>query len=165
MSKIAIIAAMADDGAIGFKNTMPWHLPADLKKFKEMTTGCAVIMGKRTFESLPNGPLPNRKNVVLTSIMTEGVVEGYFEADSLEDAIELCSGQETVYIIGGAAVYKQSLGIADEMYLTYIHSHFQADAYFPEFDKKKWKEVERSDFEPDDKNPYSYSFLKFIKSK
>ncbi len=164
MSRIAIIAALADNGAIGFKNKLPWHLPADLKKFKELTTGHAIVMGKRTFESLPNGPLPNRKNVVLTSMMTEGVVEGYFEADSLDDAFELCSGQELVFIIGGAAVYHQCLEYADEMYLTYIHGEFQADTFFPEFNLSAWIEVSRIDFEPDDKNPYAYSFVKYIKA-
>lgn len=164
MSKIAIIAALADDGAIGLKNKLPWHLPADLKKFKELTTGHAVIMGKRTFESLPNGPLPNRKNVVLTSMLTEGVVEGYFEADSLEDAFEICSGQDVVYIIGGAAVYKQCFEYADELFLTYIHSNFQADTYFPEINMGDWKEIKREDFEPDAKNQYPYSFVKYIKA-
>lgn len=164
MSKIAIIAALADDGAIGLKNKLPWHLPADLKKFKELTTGHAVIMGKRTFESLPNGPLPNRKNVVLTSMLSEGVVEGYFEADSLEDAFEICSGQDIVYIIGGAAVYKQCFEYADELFLTYIHSNFNADTYFPEINMSDWKEINREDFEADAKNQYPYSFVKYIKA-
>ncbi len=163
MSRIAIIAAMADDRAIGFQNKLPWHLPADLKKFKELTTGHAIIMGRKTFESLPNGPLPNRKNIVLTSLLTEGVVENYFEADSLDDAFEICSGQELVFVIGGAAVYNQCIEYADELYLTYIHGKFQADTYFPELNMSEWSEVSRQDFAADDKNPHAYSFVKYTK--
>ena len=94
MSEISIVAAVADNYAIGKGNKLPWHLPADMKHFKDLTTGHAIVMGKRTFESLPKGPLPNRRNVVLTSVMSEGVNEGYFEADSLEDAFYLCEKEE-----------------------------------------------------------------------
>ena len=159
MSKISIIAAVADNYAIGKSNNLPWHLPADLKHFRQLTTGHAVVMGKRTFESLPNGPLPNRKNIVLTSIMSEGVSEGYFEADSLEDAIFLCEHEEQVFIMGGATVYKQSIDKVDCMYITWVHNKFSADTFFPEIDFNVWEEVNREDFEADDKNPYSYSFV------
>ena len=113
MSKISIIAAVSDNYAIGKSNNLPWHLPADLKHFRQLTTGHAVLMGKRTFEGLSNGPLPNRKNIVLTSVMSEGVNKGYFEADSLEDAVYLCEHEEQVFIIGGATVYKQCIGKVD----------------------------------------------------
>ena len=97
MSKISIIAAVADNFAIGKSNKLPWHLPADLKHFKQLTTGHAVVMGKRTFESLPNGPLPNRKNIVLTSI-PEGNYSKYFEATSLRDAVDLCDKMAVVIV-------------------------------------------------------------------
>jgi dihydrofolate reductase len=165
MSEISIVAAVADNYAIGKGNKLPWHLPADLKHFRELTTGHAVVMGKRTFESLPNGPLPNRKNVVLTSVMSEGVNEGYFEADSLEDALYLCEKEDKVFIVGGAAVYRQSLEIADSLYITWVHHEFSADIYFPEVDFSKWEEVSRQDLSADDKNPYPYSFVHYKRKK
>lgn len=165
MSKISIIAAVADNYAIGKANNLPWHLPADLKHFRQLTTGHAIVMGKRTFESLPKGPLPNRKNIVLTSVMSEGVNEGYFEADSLEDAVYLCEHEEKVFIIGGATVYKQSINKVDTMYITWIHNDFSADTYFPEIDFNEWKEVNREDHNPDEQNLYSYSFVKYERIK
>ena len=165
MSEISIVAAVADNYAIGKGNKLPWHLPADLKHFRELTTGHAVVMGKRTFESLPNGPLPNRRNVVLTSVMSEGVNEGYFEADSLEDAFYLCEKEEKVFIVGGAAVYRQSLEIAESLYITWVHHEFSADIYFPEVDFSKWEEVSRQDMPADEKNPYPYSFVLYKRKK
>ena len=161
MSKVSIIAAIADNFAIGKLNNLPWHLPADLKHFKELTTGHAVLMGKRTFESLPNGPLPNRKNIVLTSILSEGVNTGYFEADSLEDALDLCEHEEKIFIIGGATVYKQSIEKINHMYITWVHSLFHADTFFPEINFEEWDEVSREDFEPNEKNEFSYSFVEY----
>lgn len=163
MSKISIIAAVADNYAIGKSNNLPWHLPADLKHFKELTTGQTIVMGKRTFESLPSGPLPNRKNIVLTSIMSEGVNEGYFEADSLEDALELCENVDHVFIIGGATVYKQCIDKVDSMYITWVHSEFNADTYFPEINFEEWNEVSRVDHPADEKNQYAYSFCEYTK--
>ena len=163
MPKISIVAALADDYAIGYKKKLPWNLPADMKHFKALTTGHTVLMGKRTFDSLPNGALPNRTNIVLTSMLSEGVVENYFEADSLEDAIELCSKADHVFVIGGAAVYKQCLDYAETMYLTWVHGQFNADTYFPEIDFSQWNEVSREDYPADDKNPYPYSFSVYDK--
>lgn len=159
MSEISIIAAVADNFAIGKANDLPWYLPADLKHFRQLTTGHAVVMGKRTFESLPKGPLPNRKNIVLTSIMSEGVNEGYFEADSLEDAVYLCEHEEKVFIIGGATVYKQSINKVNTMYITWIHKSFTADTYFPEIDLNEWTEVSREDHDADEQNQFPYSFV------
>ena len=161
MSKISIIAAIADNYAIGKSNNLPWHLPADLKHFRQLTTSHAVVMGKRTFESLPKGPLPNRRNIVLTSVMSEGVNLGYFEADSLEDAVFLCEHEEQVFIIGGATVYKQCLEKVDSMYITWVHSDFSGDTYFPEVDFDKWEEISREDFDADDINKYPYSFVEY----
>jgi len=161
MSKISIIAAVADNYAIGKSNNLPWYLPADLKHFKQLTTGHAIVMGKRTFESLPNGPLPSRKNVVLTSIMSEGVNEGYYEADSLEDAIYLCEHEEQVFIIGGATVYKQCIDKIDYLYITWIHKDFSADTYFPKINFDQWEEVKHEDYFPDENNQYSYTFSEY----
>ena len=163
MPKISIIAAVADNYAIGKSNNLPWHLPADLKHFKKLTTGHVVVMGKRTFESLPSGPLPNRKNIVLTSVLSEGVNVGYFEADSLEDAIDLCEHEDEIFIIGGATVYKQSLDKVDKMYITWVHDNFAADTFFPQFDLENWIEISREDYKADDKNPHDYCFVEYIR--
>ncbi|MCE1156101.1 MAG: dihydrofolate reductase [Bacteroidales bacterium] len=165
MPTISIIAAVADNLAIGYKKQIPWYLPADLKHFKEITTGHTLIMGKRTFESLPNGPLPNRKNIVLTSMLTEGVVEGYFEADSTEDALELSSNAEKVFIIGGSAIYKQFMEHAETMYITWVHGEFVADTFFPDIDFSLWNEVSREEHQPDEKNPHSYAFVVYERKK
>ena len=165
MSKISIIAAVADNYAIGKSGKLPWHLPADLKHFKDLTTGHTILMGKRTFESLPNGPLPNRKNVVLSSVQSEGVNEGYFESNSIEDALELCDKEKHIFVIGGGVVFTQCMERADTMYITWVHAEFEADAFFPAIDFKMWKEKTREDFEPDEKNPYSYSFVKYVRKK
>ncbi|MCE5331682.1 MAG: dihydrofolate reductase [Bacteroidales bacterium] len=165
MSKISIIAAVADNYAIGKSNKLPWHLPADLKHFKELTTGHAILMGKRTYESLPNGPLPNRKNIVLTSVLSEGVNKRYFEADSLEDAFDLCEHECQVFIIGGASVYRQSLDKADSMYITWVHAEFPADVFFPKINFSKWIEISREDFPADEKNPYPYSFVYYERKR
>jgi dihydrofolate reductase len=165
MSKISIIAAVADNYAIGKANNLPWHLPADLNHFRQLTTDHAIVMGKRTFESLPKGPLPNRKNIVLTSVMSEGVNKGYFEADSLEDAIYLCEHEEQVFIIGGATVYKQSIDKVDSLYITWVHHEFPADIFFPKIDFKKWEEISREDHEADETNSYSYSFCEYKRKK
>ena len=165
MPTISIIAAVADDLAIGYKKQIPWYLPADLKRFKELTTGHTLIMGKRTFESLPNGPLPNRTNIVLTTMLTEGVVEGYYEADSIEDALELSSNSENIFIIGGSVIYRQFMEYADSMYLTWVHGEFTADTYFPDIDFSAWKEVSREDFPADDKNNAPYSFVVYKRKK
>lgn len=158
MSKISIIVAAADNYAIGYKNKLPWHLPADLKHFKQLTTGHTVVMGKRTFESLPNGPLPNRKNIVLTSFLSEGVTNGYFESDSIEDVFSLCDNEDEIFIIGGTSVYKQTIHKASTLFITWVHSEFVADTFFPEINFNEWKEVSREDHEADEKNPYPYSF-------
>ncbi|VBB45640.1 Dihydrofolate reductase [uncultured Paludibacter sp.] len=166
MPKVSIIVAVADNYAIGKNNKLPWHLPADLKRFKELTTGHAVVMGKRTFESLPNGPLPNRKNIVLTTIL-EGDFDKYYEATSLRDALELCEKEKQVFIIGGASVFKQALDFPDinTMYITWIHASFEADIYFPKFDTTKWKEISREDHQADEKNPFAYSFCEYKRIK
>ncbi len=162
MCKVSIIAAVSDNYVIGKSKKLPWHLPADLKRFKELTTGHVLLMGKRTFQSLPDGPLPNRKNVVLTSMLSEGVVEGYFEANSIDDALDLCENIKRIFVIGGAVVYKQFMEIADDMYITWVHNNFDGDTFFPEFNQDIWIEVSREDFPVDERNqfPYSFSYYK-----
>ncbi len=165
MPTISIIAAVADDLAIGFKKKIPWYLPADLKHFKELTTGHTLIMGKRTFESLPNGPLPNRFNIVMTTMLTEGVVDGYFEADSIDDALELSSNSDQVFIIGGSVIYKQFMEYADRMYITWVHGEFVADTFFPETDFSLWDEVSRKEYPADETNSHPYSFVEYQRKR
>lgn len=161
MSNISIIAAVSENFGIGKLNKLPWHLPADLKHFKQLTSGHAIIMGKRTFESLPNGALPNRKNIVLTSTMSEGVNEAYYEADSFEDALFLCDKEEEVFIIGGTSVYEQTIDKVNSLYITWVHAEVSADAFFPKIDLEKWIELSREDFSADDKNEHPYSFVHY----
>ena len=162
---ISIIAAVSDNGAIGKNGDLLWHLPADMKHFKSMTVGHAVVMGRKTFDSLPKGPLPDRKNVVLTSV-PEAYFEDAFPATSLTDAISLCSSQKEIYIIGGGMVYKQALSMADRLYLTFVHHNFpDADTFFPEIDFSEWEEMSREDHEADEKNPYPYTFVNYRRKK
>lgn len=163
MPTIALIAALANNNAIGKNNRLLCHLPADLKHFKELTTGHTIIMGRRTFESLPKGALPNRKNIVLSNSMSQPIDNSYFVYESLEDALKDCKNEETVFIIGGATVYKQSINKADTLYITSIHADFEADTFFPNIDTEKWREVSVENFQPDEKNTFPYSFVKYIR--
>lgn len=163
MSTISIIAALGDDNAIGKQQQMLWHMPFDMKRFKDLTTGHAVIMGRKTFESLPNGALPNRKNVVLTTL-PEAVFFDSFACESMHDALNLCEKEDEVFMIGGAMVYQQALKMADKMYLTRVHHIFEdADTYFPEIDFTLWEEVEHRDFPADEKHPYAYTFHTYVR--
>ena len=164
MSKITIIAAIAENNAIGKNQQLLCHMPADMKRFKELTTGHAVIMGRKTFESLPHA-LPNRKNVVLTTL-PEAVFMDSFACESMGKALDLCEKEDEIFIIGGALVYRQALRIADRMLITRIHHEFKdADAFFPVVNWDLWEETEREDFPADDKNPYPYSFVTYMRKK
>ena len=164
MSKITIIAAIAENNAIGKNQQLLCHMPADMKRFKELTTGHAVIMGRKTFESLPHA-LPNRKNVVLTTL-PEAVFMDSFACESMGTALDLCEKEDEIFIIGGALVYRQALRIADRMLITRIHHEFKdADAFLPVVNWDLWEETEREDFPADDKNPYPYSFVTYMRKK
>ena len=161
MNKISIIAAVAENRAIGYKNKLIYWLPNDLKRFKLLTTGNTIIMGRKTFESLPKGALPNRRNIVLTrQKITFENVECY---PSLEDALNVCKDDEHIYIIGGNSVYQQAMKYADELCLTLIKdTPEKADSFFPSY-KNEWKEVFREDHGIDEKHKYEYSFVDYIK--
>lgn len=156
--KISLVAAVADNYAIGRHNRLLWRLPADMKYFKQLTLGHVVVMGRRTFESLPGGPLPGRKNIVLRTVLSDGVTEGYTEATSLDDALELAGGEGEVFVIGGGTVYRECLDRAGALYITWVHADFEADTFFPQIDFEKWEEVSRTDCQADERNPYDYSF-------
>jgi dihydrofolate reductase len=154
---ISIVAALSSNKVIGKRNALPWYLPADLKHFKEITSGKPVIMGRATYESIGK-PLPKRTNIILSGD-SEFKVEGAIVVNSVAEAIKAAGEAPEVMIIGGASVYKQFLPLASRMYLTYIHREIAGDVFFPDFDGNEWREVSRSDFKADERNPYDYSFL------
>ncbi|MDR0427530.1 MAG: dihydrofolate reductase [Dysgonamonadaceae bacterium] len=156
---ISLIVVTGKNNEIGRNNHLLVHLPADLKHFKEITSGHTVIMGRKTFDSLPKGPLPNRKNIVI-SRDKELKIEGATVYSSLDLALIKCRDEEEIFIIGGAQIYKQAYPDADKLYLTKVHAEFpDADTFFPEINDKEWRIVSLETFPADEKNPYPYSFV------
>lgn len=151
---ISIIVAVSEDWGIGKNNELLWRISEDLKRFKRLTMGNTVIMGKRTWESLPNKPLPGRKNIVMTDVRTEKI-ENAVTAYSLEDSLSKCSKDEEVFIIGGGSIYHQFMPLADRLYITHVHLKAPADIFFPEIDLKLWKMVSKDEFK-DNEIPYTY---------
>ena len=156
---INLIAAVSKNWVISNNNTLIWKLPADLKRFKEITSGHPVIMGRKTYESIGR-PLPNRRNIIITRDVNYSV-DGCEVTHSLTDALELVKDSE-VFIIGGGEIYQQSMSIADRIYLTIVHENFNGDTYFPEIGDE-WIKVKREDHQPDEKNQYKYSFIDYEK--
>ena len=159
---ITLIAAVARNGVIGRGNGLPWHLPADLAHFKRATMGKSMIMGRRTWESLP-GLLPHRSHIVLTRAPGFGA-EGAMVAKSFEEALTLAGGDE-VMIIGGAQVYALALPLADRMLLTEIQADVEGDTHFPYFDASEWREVERQTYPANGRNPLPYAFVVYRRIK
>ena len=140
-----------------------WQESAASVAFTGRHEAFAIIMGRKTFESLPNGPLPDRKNVVLTSLPEAGFVN-CFACESMRDALDLCEKEDEIFIIGGALVYRQALSKADKMYITRVHHEFEnADAFFPVVNWDLWEEVDRQEFPADEKNAYPYTFLTYVR--
>lgn len=157
---ISIIAAIAQNRAIGFNNKLLYWLPNDLKRFKALTTGHTIIMGRKTYDSLPKGALPNRRNVVLSRTVTE--LPGCDVYPNLEEALSHCSADEDIYIIGGASVYEQALPQADRLCLTLVDdTPKEADAFFPDF--SLWHETWREDHDKDEKHQQRYSFVDYAR--
>ena len=154
---ISIIVAVSDDWGIGKKNELLWHIPEDMRRFKKLTMGKCVIMGKKTWESLPKRPLPGRKNIVLTDVPGE-CIDCSVTAYSIEDAISKCDKNEEMFVIGGGSVYRQFMPVADRLYITHVHKKAPADVWFPVIDMRKWKAIEKEECvsEDDDRIPYSY---------
>ena len=160
---ISLIAALGRNNEIGKGNDLLCHLPADLKHFKEITLGHTVIMGRKTFDSLPKGALPNRRNVVI-SRNPELKIKGAEVFSSLDYALLKSLDEIEVFIIGGAQIYEHSLPFADKLYITRIHAAFlEADVFFPSIDFNIWNEIGRETFPADEKNPYSFSFIEYEK--
>lgn len=158
---IAIIAAIDKNNALGFKNRLLFYLPDDLKRFKTLTTGHTVVMGRKTFDSLPKGALPNRRNIVL-SRSTRLELPGAEVYASLEEALLHCADDEQVFIMGGASVYKQAMPLADRLYMTEIDAEAaEADVYFPAIDHELWHETKRDVRRADDRHPCNYAFVDY----
>lgn len=154
---ISIIAAMADNRVIGINNSLPWKLPADMSWFRKHTLGKPVLMGRTTFDSIGK-PLPNRTNLILSrdpACQIEGT-QVYKDFASAQMAVQ---DEPELMVIGGSTIYQQLLPQADRLYLTFIHHEFAGDSWFPAFYMADWRELERTDCEPDEKNPYRYSFV------
>jgi dihydrofolate reductase len=153
---ISIIVAIAQNNAIGKNNQLLWLMPNDLKHFREITLGRTIIMGRKTFDSVGK-PLPKRRNIVVTR--REIQIPGCEVVKSINDGIDLCKNEDEIFIGGGAEIYRQAMDKTDRIYLTIIHHDFEADTFFPEIDYAQWDETSREYYEPDDKNPYPYSFI------
>ena len=147
---------MSNNRVIGNNNELIWRLSSDLKRFKELTTGHQVVMGRKTYESIGK-PLPNRRNIIITRNL-EYEVNGCEVVSSLEEALLLTNND--CFIIGGGEIYKQSLEVADKIYLTLVHKDFEGDTTFPELGKE-WATIDTKDFDADEKNEYNYSFIEY----
>ena len=159
MSKtLSIIVAVAENNGIGNENKLLTHISADLKRFKEITKGHTIVMGRNTWFSLPNRPLPNRVNIVITNDSNE-TFEGAVTVYSIDEAIKKCPENEESFIIGGAMVYEQFFPLANRLYLTKIHKVFTADTFFPEVKETEWKELKRVRIGDDNKAGLEYSFI------
>ena len=160
---IILIAAISKNNEIGKNNQLLWHLPDDFKRFKTLTTGHYIIMGRKTFESFPK-PLPNRTHIIITR-QKNYAVENCIVVSSLEEAIKVCPKNEDIYIIGGGEIYKQSIDFADKLEITLVDNDFEADTFFPEIDENKWK-LDFEEFHPkDEKHLYDFTFLTYILRK
>lgn len=160
---ISIIVAASENNVIGKNNQLIWHLPDDLKFFKKMTTGKVILMGRKTFESIGSRPLPNRINVVIsrnTDFNTQGIVV----FDDISKAVSAYKNEHDICIIGGEQIYRQSVMIADEIYLTRVHTIIEGDVFFPELNQKDWKLIHEEYHPKDEKHPYDFTFQRYIKN-
>jgi len=162
-NELTIIVAAGENNAIGKDNDLIWHLSDDLKRFKSLTNGHHIIMGRKTFESFPK-PLPNRTHIVITRQEDYKAPSGVIIVNSLEDALDAARLDKQPFIIGGGEIYKQAMPLVDKIEITRVHSEFKdADTFFPEIDKSKWQEVNRTTHEVDEKHAFAFSFITYLK--
>lgn len=162
-SELTIIVAAGEDNAIGKDNDLIWHLSNDLKRFKKLTSGHHIIMGRKTFESFPK-PLPNRTHIVITRQQNYKAPDGVIVVNNLEDALDAAKKDHQPFIIGGGEIYKQAMHLADRLELTRVHATFEgADTFFPEVDTSIWKETQREVHDADDNHNYAFSFISYVK--
>lgn len=158
---ITIIAAVAENNALGKDNTLVWHLPEDFKRFKQLTTGHYIIMGRKTFEGFPK-PLPNRTHIIVTR-QKNYTPKGCMVVHSIEEGISKCPNGEEVFIIGGGEIYKQSMPFTDKIELTRVHGNVEADTYFPEINYNDWELVFEEVHKKDDRHNFDFTFQTFLK--
>ncbi|MBW6480452.1 MAG: dihydrofolate reductase [Bacteroidales bacterium] len=163
--KLILIAAVANNNVIGGDNKLLWNLPADLKRFKELTMGHTLIMGRKTFESIGKA-LPGRRTVIVTR-QNDYKAEGCEIASDLKDAICKVREESDVFVAGGGEIYRQVIGLhyARRIFMTRVYANFEGDSFFPNIDPEKWELVERDEFQPDEKNPYPFAFLTYKRRK
>jgi dihydrofolate reductase len=159
--KLTLIAALSENNALGKDNQLIWHLSEDLKRFKKLTNGHAIIMGRKTFESLPKA-LPNRKNIILTQ-NTSYKAQDAWVVHSIEEALKLTSDDNQPFIIGGGQIYQLFLPLVKRIELTRVHHHFEADTFFPELDLKNWQLIHEAHHYQTTDQPYNYSYLTYQK--
>jgi dihydrofolate reductase len=159
---ISIIVAVSEDWGIGKNNNLLWNIPGDLKRFKKLTLGNTLIMGKKTWESLPRKPLPGRKNIVLTDDRQE-TIEGSITAYSIEDALGKCSKDEEIFIMGGGSIYRQFLPIADRLYITHVHKSAPSDTYFQAIDENDWEAAEMEIGNPEENNGIPFTYVTYLR--
>ena len=162
LNNISIIVAIASNSAIGKDNRLLWHLSDDLKRFKKLTTGNTMIMGRNTFLSLPNGALPNRRHIVISDMAGESF-DGCEMAGSIEEAVQLAGTEEECFVIGGGMVYKQFLPVVGKLYLTQVHESFEEDTFFPEIDFSQWKALASEEVEAGERSQYKHTYTEFIR--
>ncbi len=160
---VSIIVAIAENFAIGKNNDLLFHLPNDLKRFKEITTGHSLIMGRNTLLSLPKWPLPYRRHIVITDKKND-VFPGCEVVFSIEEAVEKVKNESEAFVIGGGMIYRQFFPLAGKLYLTLVHHPFEADVFFPEINYSKWEEIAREDYF-DEKNGFSYSNINLVRKE
>jgi dihydrofolate reductase len=153
---ISSIVAISENHVIGKNNQLLWHMPTDLKHFKQITSGHTVIMGRKTFDSVGK-PLPKRRNIIITRQHLD--IPCCEVVSSVDEAIALCKDEAEVFIVGGAEIYRLALPQTNRIYLTIIHQAFEGDSFFPELDKFEWVETSRDDYPADEKNKYPFSFI------
>ncbi len=158
-SRLSILVAMAQNRTIGINNTLPWHIPEDLKRFKALTMGHHMIMGRKTFDSI-GMPLPGRTTVIVTRNQSLKI-EGCIIAHSLEQAVSACAGDDEIFIIGGAELYAQAMPLTDTLYITKIQQDVEGDAHFPSFDKSVWQEVSRERHSQETPQALAYHFVTY----
>ena len=159
---ITLIAAVSKNNGIGLNNKLLWYNKDDLKRFKELTIGHSIIMGRKTFESLPNGALPNRKNIVLTREKNYSN-KNIFVANNINDAIQLTKNDSNPFIIGGGEIYKNGIKLAEKIELTRVHENFDGDTFFPKIDSDTWTLINRVENNSDEKHLHNYTFETYIK--
>lgn len=159
---ISLIVAIDENYGIGKNNQLLVHLPEDMKRFKRITDGHVIVMGRKTFLSLPKRPLPGRKNVVLTT-SPQNIKDECVAVSTIEDALSHCNSDQENFIIGGDSVYRQFIELAQKLYITKIHNTFEADTFFPAIDMNAWKIVESESHKADEKHKFDYTFVTYLR--